>query len=276
MIANRIKSYVRSRASTLGASVLLITSAFGCTNVLVRNTAGHVGCPQGEIRISDEQGSYYSRSWTASCRSRRYFCTMRRRPTGAGGNDTDVACTEEAPRQRPVVASSSRAPSPSRGATPSQVPASPATAPSGQASVERAVRDGQVEFLARLAVESPSVQIGHAPGRDPESVFIAMNFERGPSRATCATGLLIDGAVERASFVRSTPRAMGEQVTVRTTIAVLRRVVSATHASFRVCDASIELGSADLDTIRELVRRIDEEQVWRESGSSTSSPEPQR
>jgi len=278
MTANQMKASVLARASWLGVGVLFVTSLFGCTNALVRNTAGHVGCPQNEIRISDEQGSYYSRSWTASCRSRRYFCTLRRRPTGAGGNDTDVACAEEAPRQRPVLASSSRASSSPRHATPSPAAASasPAAAAPRQPSVERAVRDGQAEFLARLSLESPSVQVGHAPGRDAEAVFIAMNFEQGPSRATCAAGLLVDGAVERTPFVRSTPRAMGEQVTVRTTIAVLRRLASATHVSLRVCDTSIELGSSDLETMRELVRRIDEERAWRESASATGAAEPPR
>lgn len=54
-------------------------------------SAGHVGCPENEIAIKDDDFNLAGRTWTAECRGHKYYCSER-----GGGKyaNTEVACTE--------------------------------------------------------------------------------------------------------------------------------------------------------------------------------------
>lgn len=90
----------------LGAAISL---GAGCAT-LGGLSAGHVGCPENEIVIKDDNYNLSTRTWTAECRGRKYYCSER-----GGGKyaNTEVACAESQPS--PTAAS----------------PASPAAAASG-------------------------------------------------------------------------------------------------------------------------------------------------
>lgn len=50
-------------------------------------TSGQIGCREREIRITDDStGWSATRTWTALCKGKRYFCSQQ---------DSDVNCTEE-------------------------------------------------------------------------------------------------------------------------------------------------------------------------------------
>jgi hypothetical protein len=95
--------------STLRALVLLPFLAAGCVTTTVTKsqyaniTAGAVGCPADEIKISGEKNTFgmgdQMTPWTAECRGHRFICS-------AGANPT---CKEElqaaqAPAQAPAPA----------------------------------------------------------------------------------------------------------------------------------------------------------------------------
>jgi hypothetical protein len=69
-----------------GLAIAAFTSA-GCLS-LAGITSGHIGCARDEITISDETSGGRSRTWTAECNGRRYFCS----------GDRQVACTEDGAR----------------------------------------------------------------------------------------------------------------------------------------------------------------------------------
>ncbi|MBN1609988.1 MAG: hypothetical protein JW940_25400 [Polyangiaceae bacterium] len=88
------------------AGAVLAVVATGCAN-LAAATSGRIGCPASEIEISDDQDHAGSRTWTANCRGRVYYCsaTIVTRGSGAidctpesGGSESSTA--EPAPQPR--------------------------------------------------------------------------------------------------------------------------------------------------------------------------------
>ena len=67
------------RSLIAGAAVLSAAAlTTGCAGMMAelrearRNaSSGHVGCPPGEVSISDERDN----NWTATCRGRVFYCT---------------------------------------------------------------------------------------------------------------------------------------------------------------------------------------------------------
>ena len=83
----------------LGAAISL---GSGCAT-LGGLSAGHVGCPENEIVIKDDNYNLTTRTWTAECRGRKYYCSER-----GGGKyaNTEVACTESQPSPAAAARSS--------------------------------------------------------------------------------------------------------------------------------------------------------------------------
>ena len=77
---------------SLGLMVALALSAVGCVS-LQDTSSGKIGCAPYEITISDEHLGFGSRTWTATCHEKRYFCSN----TSTGQYSSDVSCTAEAP-----------------------------------------------------------------------------------------------------------------------------------------------------------------------------------
>ena len=65
--------------------VLVLLSA--CTASKEQYSAGHIGCPAGEITVVSETGGFMANSWIAECRGKTFHCTYM-----TGGR---VACTPE-------------------------------------------------------------------------------------------------------------------------------------------------------------------------------------
>ena len=76
------------------ASCVLLSS---CSSVegFKRISSGKIGCPPGQITISDIRGAYFgnifhgTETWTAECNGKIFYCTS----TPAGYN-IDISCSE--------------------------------------------------------------------------------------------------------------------------------------------------------------------------------------
>jgi hypothetical protein len=67
-------------------------------------TSGQIGCAERDIVITDDEVGWATRTWTAECHGKRYFCSAH----GGGGNSTpQVSCTpaNDQPTPTAVVAS---------------------------------------------------------------------------------------------------------------------------------------------------------------------------
>jgi hypothetical protein len=70
----------------------LVFPACAGVSSYARATAGRVGCPAGEIEISEtEDDQAGPRSWVASCQGKRYACSSS---GDLGETDARVTCTE--------------------------------------------------------------------------------------------------------------------------------------------------------------------------------------
>lgn len=69
--------------------------ACGCSNPLPAATAGQIGCPAGEIVISDDALDSGTRTWTADCEGTRFYCSAAA-PSGVNTKSRvyDVSCTK--------------------------------------------------------------------------------------------------------------------------------------------------------------------------------------
>jgi len=79
-------SYIRFSAllaAALGASA--------CSGALASFSSGQIGCPSNEIVISDDQGGWGVREWTAQCRDRTYYCSAH---GGGSHSSAQVSCRE--------------------------------------------------------------------------------------------------------------------------------------------------------------------------------------
>jgi hypothetical protein len=65
-----------------------LCSLAGCAT-LEQTTSGQIGCPQDEIVILEDKQGWATRSWTAECRGKRYYCSA------VGGESVDVSCNED-------------------------------------------------------------------------------------------------------------------------------------------------------------------------------------
>lgn len=77
---------------TTACIAFLTLAGTGCTTTgaLQTYTSGQIGCPADQIRITDEKMHLGSKTWTAQCMGKRFYCT------GAGsGTGVQVACAAE-------------------------------------------------------------------------------------------------------------------------------------------------------------------------------------
>ncbi len=65
-------------------------AASGCGN-LRAISAGQIGCPENQIKISQEKDSWGTSTWTAECRGRRFFCSA----VSTGKDSSQINCKEE-------------------------------------------------------------------------------------------------------------------------------------------------------------------------------------
>lgn len=68
--------------------VAVLTSACVTVGTYQRYSSGSVGCPPGEVAISDQSETFVGSTWTATCRGQRFYCSV---PAGGGS----ATCTAE-------------------------------------------------------------------------------------------------------------------------------------------------------------------------------------
>jgi uncharacterized protein YceK len=90
IVINRKTKGINMQIVILAILALLLT---GCAS-LAGVSAGHVGCPQEEITISNEQTDWTTKTWTATCGGRSYICTYATTgSSGYGGTTGQVNCS---------------------------------------------------------------------------------------------------------------------------------------------------------------------------------------
>jgi len=75
------------RVAIAGSIAFALASA-ACGGNLAAASSGKVGCSPSNIQISDDEQGWGSRTWTATCNGRRYYCSA----TAAGKNSSDISC----------------------------------------------------------------------------------------------------------------------------------------------------------------------------------------
>lgn len=60
----------------------------GCAS-LGSMTSGQIGCPEDQIKISDDKSGWTTRTWTAECQDKKYYCSAH---GGGEGSTAQVAC----------------------------------------------------------------------------------------------------------------------------------------------------------------------------------------
>jgi hypothetical protein len=71
--------------------LLLLVPALGCAS-LQNVTSGQIGCPAEEIQIVSDEAGWGTRTWTAQCHGKTYYCSAH----GGGQYSTpQVSCKEQ-------------------------------------------------------------------------------------------------------------------------------------------------------------------------------------
>lgn len=61
---------------------------FGCAS-LSSVTSGQIGCPEDQISISNDKSGWTTRTWTAECQGKQYYCSAH---GGGEGSTAQVSC----------------------------------------------------------------------------------------------------------------------------------------------------------------------------------------
>lgn len=79
-----------SSLNKLTVATIVALQLWGCTLSKENYTAGIIGCPAKEIKVTDESGGWNANSWDAECRGKFFNCTY-----ATGGR---VVCAESLPK----------------------------------------------------------------------------------------------------------------------------------------------------------------------------------
>lgn len=73
---------------SVGVSALLVSA---CASHSAALTSGQIGCPTEELKITSQDVGWSTKTWTAECRGKTFYCTyMTSYNLGSG-----VQCKEE-------------------------------------------------------------------------------------------------------------------------------------------------------------------------------------
>jgi hypothetical protein len=111
---------MRIRSSIVAALAAMALAA--CAGQIQRASSGQIGCPAGEITITDKSRGWSSVTWTASCRGNTYYCSA----VSTGKDSEQISCKQAVPKS-----SDAMVPSAAAGAASSGGAAVPADAAGG-------------------------------------------------------------------------------------------------------------------------------------------------
>jgi hypothetical protein len=198
-------------------ALLAVLWAGGCTPSLEAMSAGHVGCVESEIEISDESDGMGSKSWVATCNGVRHVCSqvVVSQPvlTEPSAPVTQVNCTSERTTAEPAKAAEQEAKT-ARGDSDGRKRAG---APAGAAGF----RFGQTREEAEQACAAAGFEVSAVEPRGlrcsglPEDVGLPASAELAfCARNVCGITLRTDprkaGKARMAAFV-SLADALGEK-----------------------------------------------------------------
>lgn len=86
--------------SILGAAVILAGVVTGCGSLRAA-TSGQIGCAEDDIVITDDSPGWSSRTWTAQCHGKRYFCSA----VSTGKDTSQVTCKRDNEEEAGATAS---------------------------------------------------------------------------------------------------------------------------------------------------------------------------
>ena len=106
---------VTTAFSLLVGVTIMAAGMSGCAS-LTSVSSGHIGCAERDITITDDEMGWSTRTWTAHCHGRRFYCSAH-----GGSKGEQVSCL---PAQEGVAATAPR-----RAASAVPPPEPPASAP---------------------------------------------------------------------------------------------------------------------------------------------------
>ncbi|MDH5676397.1 MAG: hypothetical protein OEZ06_30035 [Myxococcales bacterium] len=238
----------------------------GCVN-LAELSAGSVGCPEDEIEVSDDKSGFTVRTWTASCRSKRYFCSNRATasPVVGGGGGTlmasSVQCTPEVGGRQgedvvPLPATSGG----STAVRPTAARPTHGSSPQGVTRIKASA--GHWMIGANLAATPFALELQGAPAKEAQRLWLVLYGRATGLDEKCTPRFMIDGELlelEQASFKR---RAHEPVWSVPVELELIERIAEAERSTGRVCDQEFRLDDAAKAVLREYVTRFREELSW--------------
>ena len=129
--------------------VSIAVVAMGCGGLRAASS-GQIGCAEKDIVITDDKVGWSSRTWTAQCHGKRFFCSS----VSTGKAQSQVDCKEEtAPSKPPATAAAASSARPSGGCEYDT-----------QCKGDRICRDGQCVEPPKKASEPPPDKPAEQPG----------------------------------------------------------------------------------------------------------------
>lgn len=228
-----------------------IALAAGCTGpqqlsrsqerVVARYISGLTGCSPEEIAVREFHRGWGANTWTAECAGQTFRCTA---------SAVDVACAP-ATRRMP------RASLDSTARRPAEVRSSHASAP------VRRVRSAEGNDWLLVALVSTGIydiEIVARPGRYRNALQMTVSAPASVSEH-CGVDTIADGAVVRHD---ATVQRRAGRTAFRTIVDIerVRAFAEAASAAGRVCDGEWRFDTEAQRTLRELLRRIDDEAAF--------------
>lgn len=234
----------------------------GCGPNLRAASSGQIGCREDEIEISDEESGWASRTWTATCHDRVFYCSAH----ATGEKTGQYSCT-------PAIDGGERY---RRERAPDKPAAAPPDPPEGPVTVSRTL-----EFYGggKVAVKGMPSEAGGRLELEAELVREPVTVS---SWSECKEGLLAaDGAAYPLQDVSVRPAAGGEPTTLRGTASVgaLIRVVKAKEkAALVACGQKNWLDEPARRTLLGLLQEFkavaDRSGTWDPSLEPAATPAP--
>lgn len=88
----------------LVAAGLAVLPLSACTAGLPARSSGHIGCPESDITISNFEGGFYTRTWTAHCHDKDYFCSEALESKQVACKEAGASATASSPPPPPPSA----------------------------------------------------------------------------------------------------------------------------------------------------------------------------
>jgi hypothetical protein len=82
---------MKSPLSNPAVLSLIAAVLAGCAVSLPGITSGQIGCAEADISVTDDKPNGLTRTWTANCHGRTYYCSLL-----SLGHSIDVGCKESA------------------------------------------------------------------------------------------------------------------------------------------------------------------------------------